>query len=162
MNKKVLYAIIAAVVVIALVVVIAVVAGNGKKGDEETTDITDTNNTPEVVETVDNDEQQTISDVTDLEFYSDDKQIVFMQADNIYWVFGYEGNKITSYTIYVKCDDATQAATAALAYDRSDEDIKSVTTEGRYVKVETNPSAYEDMSPDDLRQTFSYLKEHTK
>ena len=162
MNKKVLYGIIAGVVVIALVIVIAVVATSGKKCDEEVIDITDVDNSPEVVETVDNGETTTVSDVTDLEFYSDDKQIVFMQADNVYWVFGYEDNKITSYTVYVKCESAADAVAAALVYDNSDEDVRSVTTEGKYVKVETNPSAYEDLTPDQLRQAFSYLKEHTK
>lgn len=162
MNKKILYGVIAGIIVIVLVVTISVFVGKEKKDDNNNTDLTNVDNSQEDVENVDTSEGVEVSDVTDLEFYSDDKQIVFMQADNVYWVFGYENNKITSYTIYIKCEDATHAVAAALAYDNTDEDVKNVTTEGKYVKVETNASAYEDMTVEELKFSFSYLKEHKK
>ncbi len=150
MNKKVIYGIIAAIVIIALVVIIVLV--NGKNSNKE-------NNTQESVETVDNSAEEKLIEA---ELYSSDKQIVFMQPDDIYWVFGYEENKISSYTIYVRCENEERAKAIAPTYTNTDMDVKNVTTIGRYVKVEMDSTKYETLTPDELRGIFPYLRERTK
>ena len=95
----------------------------------------------------------------EIELYSDDTKIVFKNGNNKV-VFYYSGNKITGQRIYYDYTNSHYAeiAYAALELD-DDDDIEKAYIEGRYLVVEYKESMYENLTTEEVREIYSYLKE---
>ena len=98
----------------------------------------------------------------EIEVYSDNTKIVFETNDGKL-VFYYSGNEITAYHAYLNYQNNANAnyANAVLKMDEND-DIDKTYVKGKYVVVEYNKSTFENLTLDDVKTTYSYLKELKK
>ena len=95
--------------------------------------------------------------------YSDQNKMVFEYTDNSKIVFYHNGTKITGYELYYNYEDAATASLAkeTIKNDGTD-DIKEVRVEGTMLVVVYAENTYRDLSLEDVRTVYSYLKEVTK
>ena len=101
-----------------------------------------------------------IKDISDnLELYSDDTRIVFKNGQSTL-VFGYKGNEITSYTLYIDYDNALTAkyVLSTLLAER-DDSIKNAYDSGKYLVIEYNKSEFENTTLEEIKQTYSLLEQ---
>ena len=117
------------------------------------------NATNEITNTIEDNDENNASDGDSLKLYSDDSKIVF-DGDQGRLVFGYEGDKITSYKLYVEYENATLANIAVnVLKETSGSEVKDVKTEGRYVIVEYNESEFKDLTVESVKQAYANLQE---
>ena len=91
--------------------------------------------------------------------HSDNNKIVF-RNEQTKMVFGYEGNNITSYKVYVDYSDESTAQTALSVLEANKEDnVEKYSIEGKYVVVEYKPSEFTGFTVDNVREMYSYLEE---
>ncbi|MBR6034285.1 MAG: hypothetical protein IKP28_06145 [Clostridia bacterium] len=99
--------------------------------------------------------------IQDLELYSDSTKIVFANGQTK-MVFTYNGDEITGYMVYIDYENATTAAYALTLIDGEDDSIEKAYVSGNYLVIEYAKSEYENLTVDDVRRAYSYLKEATK
>ena len=110
-------------------------------------------------DTYDND---STSQTDDLKLYSDDSKLVF-EYTNTKYVFYYSGDKVTGYYTYVDYETKENAKIIYNALNRSDYDaVVDISLNGRYIVFRWDKSEYEDMSVEDIKAAYSYMKELTK
>lgn len=110
-------------------------------------------------DTYDND---STSENDDLKLYSDDSKLVF-EYTNTKYVFYYSGDKVTDYYTYVDYETKENARIIYNALNKSDYDsLVDVSLNGRYIVFRWNESEYEDLSVDDIKTAYSYMKELKK
>lgn len=108
---------------------------------------------------IENSNENKTNDSDDLKLYSDNNKIVFESGQGK-MVFTYSGNKITGYSLYMEYENATLANVAAnVLKANNDSEIKNISTQGKYVVIEYNESEYEDLTVEDVKTAYSYLKE---
>ncbi|MDO5569609.1 MAG: hypothetical protein Q4G04_05850 [bacterium] len=98
----------------------------------------------------------------DVELYSDDTKLVFNFYDTYKIVYYYSGNTITGlewYYTYDSVEVATVSLAAINANLTSDDQVESVTQNGRHIIVKMKPAAYEGMTTEEVKSTYSYLEQ---
>ena len=181
MKKRVLYGVLAVITIFSLV-------GCGKKeevksNNEETSksnvslqeqqedelplvfDEEDELSPEEAVEYL---PEETIDDIQEslnnLELYSDDTKFVVKQDDHTTGIYYHNGDVVTGYEVYVEYATAEEAKLAAQGYQLTEDDeIESFKVEGNKIHVTYKESLYEDISVEQLKQSFALieaLKEH--
>lgn len=139
MKKKVL--------LVLLVFSFLLIAGCGKKDEENKV-----NNGENTQNTV----TQNINPDT---VHSDSNKIVF-KDEQTKMVFGYEGENITSYKVYVNYSDESTAKTAlGVLESNKEENVEKYTLDGKYVVVEYKPSSFAGFTVKSVREMYSYLEE---
>ena len=97
----------------------------------------------------------------EIKLYSDDTKLVF-DATAYKMVFYYSGEKITGLEYYVDYQDSATAAYALASvktqYNEED-NIDSITQNGRYILVKFTEEEYKDLSVEEVKSTFSYFKQ---
>ena len=133
-----------------LIISFVITLSGCSKSEEEV--LEDLNNEIDKIEEKSNSED-------DIELYSDDTKIVFA-TENGMIVFYYEDDRITAYHAYLNYNDSTTAKYALDILKMSnDETIENAYVKGKYVVLEYKESEYENMSLEDVKLTYSYLKE---
>ena len=77
-------------------------------------------------------------------------------------VFYYSGNDITKYEAYINYGDSQTAKFALSLLDEAEENIINKYTKGKYLVVEYAESEFDGLTLDDIKTTYSYLKEVSK
>ena len=95
-----------------------------------------------------------------VDLYSDDTRIVF-STDQGLIIFYYEGNKITGYHVYFDYED-NETATYALSTLEKDEEVEKMYVRDKYLVFEYKESAYEYLTLEDVKKSYSYLEEVKK
>ena len=123
-----------------------------------------TTNDVEKVDETANSSSENLSGVNEFKaLYSDQNKMVFEYTDNSKIVFYHNGTKITGYELYYNYEDAATANLAKQTIKSEDsEDIKDVRVEGSMIIVTYAESTYKDLTLEDVRTVYSYLKEVTK
>ena len=87
--------------------------------------------------------------------YSDDEKLVF-ENEVVKYVFYYKGDKVIAYHTYIDYKDSQKAQAAKEEISKNKEDIiNKVYTNGKYVVIEYNEKAQEDMSISEIKETYS-------
>ena len=75
----------------------------------------------------------------------------------------YEGDKITGYHTYIKYPDNASAIAALQTYQlNSEANEANIMAIDNYLVVDYLPSAYENLTTEDVRTTYAFLEELTK
>jgi uncharacterized protein YxeA len=136
------------------------ITGCGNNNDDNSNNNSNTNNNSN-----NNNNNNSNNSEEDLTLYSDDTKIVFDFNNAYKMVFYYKGNNITGleyYFDYGTAEIAKASVAAIKANMESDSEVKSVNQNGRYVQVTFKSSAYEDLTVEQVRTIYSYLKEVSK
>ncbi len=114
------------------------------------------NDTKEIIDQGNTEEKDETSDI---ELYSSDNRLVF-NANNLYYIvvdFGADGYATSLKWIYDYNDSATAKTMVAIIRASLDEDsdVKSVSQDGKYIVVDYDKPAYEDMKRSTTEAAFS-------
>lgn len=160
MNKKVLYGVIAVLAVMMILIIVMAVTSN----KPENIDTNTNTNTPTEQQSNDdtnkqeeNLNQREEEDLEKYDLYSDSEKLVFSRDNRVYRVFGYEDNKIVSLKVYIKFASAEDAQKDSSSVNQSDENIKSITVDGRYVIMEQDAGKYKGLTTEQLRKELSAI-----
>lgn len=102
--------------------------------------------------------EQQGSNQNDVQLYSDDTKLVFNYNDSYSMVYYFSGEKITGLEFYYNYENIETAAYAKSMLESEytdDDDVQSVTQNGKYLVVKFKPSAYEDMTTTTVKQLYS-------
>lgn len=107
----------------------------------------------------DNDNSETEDEI---KLYSDNTKYVF-ELGNIKHVFYYKGDKITGQHTYIDYNDNDTAKMAEKMLNFDDlENVEKHYVKGKYLVIEYNKNAYENLTVQDVKEAYSYMEEVTK
>lgn len=101
----------------------------------------------------------------EIKLYSDDKTIVFDFLGAYKMVFYYSGDKITGHELFYDFGDSATASIgkASIEANLTDEDnVESVKQNGRYIIVKYKEIEFRNMTVEEIKTIYSYLKEIQK
>ena len=158
MKRKILFSILAIIMCLTLV-------GCGKEEKQNNTldDIiekfTNSEKDDKDNSSKNNDNKESTS-LDEIKLYSDDTKMVFNFYDQYNIVYHYKGDTITGLELYYDYGTEELAKISKSAIEQTqDYEIKSVVQKGRYVIVTYNEEAYQDMTVEEVKQTYSYLEQ---
>lgn len=140
---------------IALMSFVFVGCGNEKEINLNNNTI---NNNKIDVEDNDNDDDTN----TNIKLYSDNTKIVYDFSGVYSMVFYHDGTNITGQEYYFNYNTKTMAAAAVASIKSTYEDgdnIESVKQDGKYVIVRFTAAEYQDLTLEEVKTTYTYLKE---
>lgn len=126
-----------------------VLVGCGSKTSKDTNEIINNSNN----------DKETDTNNDDIKLYSSSDRLVF-NANNLYYIvvdFGSDNKATGLKWIYNYQDEKTAALMVAMIKTNleDEDDVKSVTQDGKYIVVEYEKSAYEDMERATTEAAFS-------
>ena len=157
MKRKILFSVLAIIMCLTIV-------GCGKEEKQNNIlgdiieNFTNSENNDKDDSSKNNDDKDTSLD--EIKLYSDDTKMVFNFYDQYNIVYHYKGDTITGLELYYDYGTEELAKISKSAIEQTqDYEIKSVVQKGRYVIVTYNEEAYQDMTVEEVKQTYSYLEQ---
>ncbi len=98
-------------------------------------------------------------EVKDIGLASDDTKFVFKTDETTTGIFYHNGNEITGYEVRIEYESKEDAELAKASYtDYEEDDVESLTVDGKTLIVKYKPEAYSDMTYEGIKQTYSILQ----
>ena len=150
MKKKIL-----SIIIICSILFIGACSNNNEESEVNNNNTNTNTNT--------NSESTNSNEYSDIDLYSDDTKIVFIEG-NSKLVFYYEGNEITKHCVYIDYGDSYTANMALnlINNDEEDKTIEKAYVQGKYLIVEYAKEEYENTTLEDVKTAYSILEQAKK